>query len=321
MNPSRHSNSAANSWRDIPQEVKPTVMSSAGRRRLNRQLIRNVLIGLLAVVLAGGAFEIWRTVVRDPQKFAAVAGSRPVEKILLDTNGVIDLAWVEQTLDLPRNAGLAELDIFAARERLMASGQVREAVLTRIYPATLKVTLDERAPVLRLRARQPGGRPAVFLVANDGFIYEGHGYAAGRLDGLPGLGGVGLSRAGNRFAAIEQVKPVAELLLLAREHVPELYATWRVVSLERFKSDRQILVQTTEVPEIVFSLEQDFYAQLARLDLIIERSRTRSLQPVQRIDLAIGGSEVPVSYRDGPIAQIQSPRSSSPAALVSFRIP
>ena len=329
MSSHRAHSSATISWRDIPQEVKPTVMSPAGRRRLNRQLIRNVLIGVLAVVLVAGAFEIWRTVSRNPQRFASAAGSRPVEEITLETNGVLDLAWAEQTLALRRDVGLMELDLYAAKERLMATNQVRQAVLTRKFPATLVVQLDERAPVLRLRARQPGGQTGEFLVATDGEVFTGSGFDRDELARLPWLGGVGLTRAGNHFAAIDAIPRVADLLALARENVPDLYASWRVVSLERAAHDRQLIVQSAEIPEIIFSLESDFYGQLARLDLIIERNRARSLRPVQSINLAVDAQQVPVSFRDGPLARQQPPSrpvrsvsaKPSSSSLVTFRLP
>ena len=126
-------------WRDIPQEIAPRRMSSVGRRRLTLGAVRTLASIVAIGAITWGGYGIWRTFKNDPQRLAAVSDSRPVEEIELKTDGVLDQEWLAQTLDMVPTAGLMELDLYAMRSRLTASGQVRRAVLVREFPATLKV--------------------------------------------------------------------------------------------------------------------------------------------------------------------------------------
>ncbi|MEJ6603477.1 MAG: cell division protein FtsQ/DivIB, partial [Verrucomicrobiia bacterium] len=282
-------------WRDIPQEIAPRRMSSVGRRRLTLGAVRTLASIVAIGAITWGGYGIWRTFKNDPQRLAAVSDSRPVEEIELKTDGVLDQEWLAQTLDMVPTAGLMELDLYAMRSRLTASGQVRRAVLVREFPATLKVILEERSPVVRLKARLGGPDARTFMVAQDGTVFDGTGYETSLVRSMPWLGGVRLLREGDGFQPLEGMDRLTNLLSTARNGVPRRYATWRVVSLARMSSDGQILVQTTDVPEIIFGVREDFYSQIARMDLILAETKRRSAAPVRSIDLSVGAAQVPVA--------------------------
>jgi len=286
----------ARSWRDIPQEIAPRRMSSVGRRRLNMGFVRTAAMVVTVGAMGWGGFEIWQTLQQDPQRLTAGNESRPVETINLQSNGVLDDAWLQETLALAPQTGLMELDLYALRTRLTASGQVRTAVLVREFPATLNVTLEERSPVVRMNAKLDGPDTRTFLVAQDGTVYHGEGYGPQLVRSLPWLGGVRLSREGSGFVPIEGIAQLADLLATARGAMPDRFATWRVVSLERLSADGQILVQSAQVPEIIFGVREDFYSQIARLDLILEETSRRTTVPLHSIDLSVGASQVPVAF-------------------------
>lgn len=285
----------ARSWRDIPQEIEPRRMSRVGRRRLNFALGKTVLMIVALAAVGWGGFEIWQTLQQDPQRLTSVNESRPVELVDLQTNGVLDDAWLAETLDLAPSAGLMELDLYELRSRLTATGQVRTAVLVREFPATLKVTLEERSPVVRLKAKLNAPEPRTFFVAQDGTVYQGHGYETKLVRSLPWLGGVRLRREAEGFVPLAGIPQLADLLATARGTIPEEFANWRVVSLERLSADGQILVQSSKVPEIIFGVREDFYSQIARLDLILEETSRRTTAPLRSIDLSVGASQVPVA--------------------------
>lgn len=285
----------ARSWRDIPQEIEPRRMSRVGRRRLNMGFVRTAAMVIALGAIGWGGYEIWRTLQQDPQRLTAGNESRPVEVINLQSNGVLDDTWLTETLAIEPATGLMELDLYALRSRLTASGQVRTAVLVREFPATLNVTLEERSPVVRMKAKLDGPEPRTFFVAQDGTVYHGHGYGVKLMRSLPWLGGVRLRREGNGFEPLEGIPQLADLLATARGGVPDVFATWRVVSLERLSADGQILVQSTQVPEIIFGVREDFYSQIARLDLILDEASRRTTAPLRSIDLSVGPSQVPVA--------------------------
>jgi cell division protein FtsQ len=304
---------AARSWRDIPQHVAPRTTTKVGRRRVTFNTVKTVATIVVGLALAGGAFEVWRTWQANPSAIAGGPQSEPVREITLRTDGVLDQAWVEATLALPEGVGMMELDLFALRDRLTASGQVASAVVAREFPATLMVALEERSPVLRLRAPLDDGRLRDFLLARDGTIFMGEGFAAELLDRLPWLAGVKLAREGAGFAPLTHLGQVADLLATASSQAPALYRDWRTVSLARFDTDGHIVVQSGAVPEIVFGTREDFLSQVARLDLILERMRGGESAVVRSINLAVGAAQVPVAF-DLITSSVSSFPSRSPRA-------
>src|SRR5690606_31110791 len=131
MSRSAAPSSTARSWRDIPQEIAPRAMSPVGRRRSTFRTVRTVATVVGVAAVAAGAFEVWRTWRDTPQLLATPVDSQPVRTISVQTDGVLDRSWVERVIELPEGVGLMELDLYALRARLMSSGQVASAVLTR----------------------------------------------------------------------------------------------------------------------------------------------------------------------------------------------
>ena len=295
MSRSATATSTARSWRDIPQEIAPRAMSKAGRKRGAARTVKTVGATVVIAALAFGAFEVWRTWQATPELLASPIDSQPVKTITVQSDGVLGEAWVERVLALPRGIGLMELDLYALRSRLMATGQVASAALTREFPDTLKVVLSERSPLVRLRA-QIGSDPARdFLVARDGTVFVGEGYPLGLTESLPWLKGVRLRREGAGFQPLSGMDRVADLLTTALGNAPQLYGEWDVISLERMNSDGEIVVTARSVGEIIFGLREDFFSQIARLDLILDHPRVRGVQPLRSINLAVGPTQVPVA--------------------------
>ncbi|HEX2099394.1 MAG TPA: FtsQ-type POTRA domain-containing protein [Candidatus Synoicihabitans sp.] len=316
--------SPARSWRDIPQEIAPRAMSRVGRKRVTARTVRSLATVVVVAAIAGGVFEIWRTWRQSPELLATPVDSQPVRTIKVQSDGVLTESWVERALALPRGISLMELDLYALRTRLMASGQVSSAVLTREFPDVLKVSLAERSPIVRVKAQLGTEAPRDFLVARDGTVFLGEEYPAAVTESLPWLGGIRLVREGSGFLPLAGMDRVADLLGSALTHTPRLYRGWRVISLSRLKSDHEIVVQAAEVGEITFGLREDFYTQLARLDLIVEQTGARGEQPLRAVNLAVGPTQVPVSFAPpvgtiGAFAPPSGARNSSPHLQRSSR--
>jgi hypothetical protein len=258
------------SWRSIRQEVSSPAMSRQGRRR---RLIAWLKIGGLAAALALASWGLYAAVHSWENDRAALANavhSAPVKEIALVTDGVLTKKWTTAVLDLPKGASLMALDLPALRDKLLAHGQIRVAVLTRNFPDTLVVTLQERTPVARLQASDGVGIIKQLLVAKDGVAYDGLGYDKPLMASLPWLDGVRLVKAGNGYAPIAGMAEVSALLTTAQLQAPHLYRSWLIVSLARLELADEILVKAQDIPQIVFSRKRDFYKQLAQLDSVIE---------------------------------------------------
>ncbi|HEX3729813.1 MAG TPA: FtsQ-type POTRA domain-containing protein [Opitutaceae bacterium] len=287
---------ASRSWKDIPQQVKPRAMSSGGRRRLLLGAV-GWAGGLAAAAALGAGVWLVSESWRNP---ASIPGAKPMpirDIALVDPNGVLDRAWLVRTLALPPGATLGSLDLPQLRARILASGQVAEAALFRIYPAALSVHVTERAPVARVRAQAAAGAPRTYLVARDGTVYDGLGYPPAVVSSLPWLDGVKLQRRGGGFAPLggvagEGAHPgAADLLAQAKLQAEHLYRTWRVVSLAKLDSDGEIVVRPAAGPVVTFGTQEDFSRQLAKLDWLLDTLRARGAgASAIDLSLAYGGS-------------------------------
>jgi cell division protein FtsQ len=260
----------------------------------------------------------WRAWKNDPASLASPAPSAPLRHITVRSDGVLDRAWVESTLRVPVGARLMDIDLAASRDLILRGGQVRNAVVARRLPDTLVVTLEERSPVLRLRARESGGAENVLYVARDGFVFQGDNFDDTLVASLPWLAGVtlGRDRSGVGFAPVVGMEAVSDLLGTVRSSAPSLARDFQIVSLARYALDGVILVKTPEVAEIAFGGAEGFYPQIARLDYILSELRTRpDPVPVRSINLAIGGRQVPVAF-EPPAAPPATPaRPAAPARV------
>ncbi len=284
------------SWRDIPQPVKPRAMSRGGRRRLFTSGLRTAAGVLIVLALAWGAWTLTKALGQNSRTMPAAAKAVPVKAPELKTNGVLNGAWLGRRLALPRNASLMELDLEQLRARLLADGQVQTATLTRHFPDRLLVSVTERLPIARLMAEWKGNRQAL-LVARDGVVFAGEGHDPVLVDNLPWLDGIKLARRNGELAPVEGLGVVGELLARAREADARLDDgtsphAWRVISLARLTSDRELEVRTADGVTVIFSAHGDFFRQLAKLDFLWEAMAHAPERPA-RIDLTLG-REVPV---------------------------
>ncbi len=309
------------SWRTIRQEVTSRAMSARGRRRQQLAWFK----GLALVVLIGGStwglvaiFNAWES---DRAALASAVKSEPVREIVLVTDGVLTREWVAQTLALPRNVSLMALDLGAQREMLMAHGQVRVAVLTRSFPDTLVVTLQERTPVARLQIEDRLGAPRQLLVAKDGVVYDGAHYDKTMVAGLPWLAGFSLRRAASGgYEPIAGMEQVADLLSTAQIQAPHLYREWLIVSLARQRENHELIVKAQDIPEIVFSTRDDYFRQLAQLDYIIDATRAQlgDEPALQSVNLALG-PQVPVKLARTPEELARQQRQQAPQFDLSLQ--
>lgn len=298
-------------------------MSAEGRRRLLWNGIKTLTMVTVLGALGWGGYEITRALRGNPKPFAGATPVVPVKEIVLITDGVLDQKWLVETLNLPTNATLMELDLYRLRAKLMGNAQVRSATLTRNFPSTLAVSLSEHSPVARIKAQVNGDAPRMFFVAREGVIFDGVGFDVEMIATLPWLDGVKLVRNDNGFEPIAGMETVAELLAKAKMEAEHLYRTWEVVSLARLQSDGEIEVRDRSVAKIFFGTNEDFFRQLARLDLLLDKVRAQTDKSPREINLAIG-SQVPVSFDDPALAPlaikngtVRMPSNNSPVTSVS----
>jgi len=278
----------------------------------------------LAVVALGaaawGVYEMASALRGDPRRITSASQTPAVKDVVLVTDGVLDRRWIVDALALPKKATLMDLDLFQLRTRLLASGQVQSAALTRDFPSTLTVRLSERTPVARVMAQIGQEAPRMFLVARDGVVFEGVGFDRTLLDTLPWLDGVKLTRKDDAFLPIPRMEIVADLLGKAKLEAEHLYRSWQVVSLARLESDGEIQVKSAGIAAIRFSIMEDFFRQLARLDTLIDKVRERTDQPLREVNLAIG-AQVPAAFDDPALAPVPPAKAGASRAAAAKAAP
>ncbi|MFI5335513.1 MAG: cell division protein FtsQ/DivIB [Opitutales bacterium] len=304
---------AGRSWRDISQEVTPRAMSAKGWRRRQLAWIKYTLVITVTAGLGWGGWLVVDSWKHDRAALASAVHSEIVRETVLITDGVLTQKWVVGTLALPPGVTLMELDLARLRDRLTAQGQVRVAVLTRSFPDTLVVTLQERTPVARVQVQEGEGRPRPLFVARDGVVYEGVNYDPGMVASLPWLDGVRLVRSGGGYAPIAGMDTVADLLAKAQLQAPHLYRTWLIVSLARLATHDEILVKSQDIPEIIFTRREDFFKQVSQLDYVMDMAAQVPDAGLQSVNLALGG-QVPVRLNRSPdeLAKQQPPGGPAP---------
>lgn len=270
------------SWRDIAQNVKTDPVSEPARERKHGRTLAIVSwLFFFALVTGGVGVGIWY-IDRGHETVGATVQANPIEEIVLLTDGVLSDEWINRRLQIPPEAGLMEVDIQSIKDRLEAKGQVESATITRRFPTTLVVSLHERSPVARLVTQGEAGRSVIYLVAVDGVLYRGIGYAPELIKRLPYLDGVRLSRRGDGFAPLLRLDDVASLFSLAEQIAPHLVRDWRIVALDRRPF---IVLRTREVNEIIFE-PGSYRQQLARLDYILDFYRQTPDERPASIDLS-----------------------------------
>ncbi|MEX2044478.1 MAG: FtsQ-type POTRA domain-containing protein [Opitutus sp.] len=291
---------ATRSWRDIPQPIKPRAMSPGGRWRLCRAVARLAVAVILMAAMAWGGWVVVDSLQQEPKQAAGAAKGVPLRAPELKTDGVLDEAWLADTLALPARVTLMELDLDHLRSRLLADAQVLTATLTRKFPDRLTVHITERAPVARVMAEW-SGRQLALLVARDGAVFVGDNYDSAWLKTLPWLDGVSITRGDEGFLPIAGIRAAGDLMAKARIEAEHLYRTWNVISLARLESDHEIEVRTMSGVTVIFSARADYLNQLARLDYMLDQL---PLTPgmTARIDLSLG-REVPVRLDLAPVGE------------------
>ena len=307
----------ARSWRDIPQPVKPRAMSRGGRQRFILSIVRSSLVFAVIVGVGVGGWQVFR-VTHETFGKPSVSAATPLSSTQLETTGYLggDATWLARTLALPRNATLMGLDLDGLRARLLAQGQVQSAVLTKVFPSTLRVQLTERTPVVRVMAQLPGAEPRQFLVARDGVVFSGVGFPAEIVESLPWLEPTKLVRDGDGFVPVAGMVVVADLLGKARIEAEHLYKTWRIVSLAALNTDAEVEVRTASGASMVFSASADTLSQIAKLDLILDRLAEQG-STFKRITLG-GGRDVIVTL-DVPLVPVATSASTKTAPATSPR--
>ena len=283
----------AQSWRELVGSRRSRIHSSAARKRRWMRLAKLFSILALLILIPIGIFQLLKTPNQDTKKAVTAATVDQLESILFLTDGVLTDSWLEATIGPQRGQPIMKIDIFALKQKLEETTQVKSASVERIFPSDLRIEIVERKPILRLITASSDGTRHLRLIARDGFVYRGLGYSRDALTQLPYLHPY--QHADGSYLPLLGIEPVVKLLDLVNNIQPELFDTWEVVSLQYFNGNTElpgqvIEVRSRNVPKIVFSASKDFALQLDRLAYILDYFRKNGEPALKRIDLSLRGA-------------------------------
>jgi hypothetical protein len=284
------------SWRKLVPEKRRRPMSWIAWRR--------AFIGfgkalLLVCSLAGVGFGSWKF----KEYLATQSGpvdltgpSVPIASVTFASDGVLDHEWILQWLDLPTGKTLMDLDIANLQQRLTDEPQVSYARVSRIFPDVLRVELKERKPILRLGLRKQG-KNELWLLSEEGIVYQGQNYTYASLDLLPWLElAPSMLEPDGRggYLPLHDLTRVSPLLAHVRRDYPEIYRDLKSLSFLRPTADESdpgayVQLRSGKVRTIRFA-PRDYPAQLRRLRYLLLDPSIRALPRISSIDLSHGRS-------------------------------
>jgi len=291
------------SWRQLAGPRKGRINSPQARKRRQLRLIKFVA-GFLCVVALVMSLVWGVMALKDRKETIQIkAPSKPIERILFDTNGLLPDSWLGSVVSLKAGMTMMEADIYGLKQKLEAQGQVKSATVERVFPADLRIVVEERIPVLRLAVADASGKRRIRIVGEDGVVYDGVGYPKSTLKHLPFV--LPYQHSDGSYFPMLGIEKVAELLNLARQEYPQQTRDWQVVSLAHYSGDLDLPGQVIEirsamVPRILFSASADFGQQLDRLVYILDYVAARGNPSMERIDLSLNGAAA-VQFSSGRV--------------------
>lgn len=281
-------------WKSIDQSLQGRGVTYVARKRQFYNFIKyaGIACGVTLVLGLMGFTVHWFQ--SKPHGMWLMGSSAPLREVYFETDGVLTEAWLIDQIDIPHNATVMDINIVALRQSLAAHGQIQEAIVERIFPDALKITVREHIPVMRLVIMDAVGKKHLMLVAEQGDVYVGMNYQQDMLVRLPYLIDVKLQRRDHGFAKIRGVEHVSHLLHLTRTQYPHLFADWKYVSMEDFTGELDELgaalrVHTHSAGIIEFT-PIGFAEQLQELDAILQYAKNNhKWQPgsIEGIDLTL----------------------------------
>ncbi|MEC8209333.1 MAG: FtsQ-type POTRA domain-containing protein [Verrucomicrobiota bacterium] len=292
-------------WRGLDGGSKRTRINSS--QSLKRRQVQSIkLLGAFFVAILLISVVVWAIIAFNEREgsIQITTPSKPVEKILFDSDGALPASWLRNVVELRRDTAMMEIDIHTMKQQLEAHGQVKSASIERQFPNALKIDLKEHEPVLRIRVMDANEQTEVRIISREGTIYKGIGYTRATLNKLPFV--LPYQHPEGGISPMRGIDQVAELLEETRQAQPNFYKTWKLVSLKHYSGNPELPGQVIEirssmVPRIIFGLNNSFAQQIDRLAVILNYVQSRGNPAIKRIDLTLP-KDAAVQFESGRIS-------------------
>lgn len=200
-----------------------------------------------------------------------------VKRVTIEGNRIVETAEITQLIKVPKNTQLQDVDLMAVRRDILSHHFIKDAVVERDLPATLKVTVKERVPLAIING------PVILYLDEDGVVLP-HSISKQLFD-LPVLTGMpeGIAAAPGTTIKNADIQEALQILASSRLVNKELY---HVISEVRLRNGGDIVLYAAEwgVP-IIFG-HGEIASKLVRLESFWNTVvRERGSDNLQYVDL------------------------------------
>ena len=200
-----------------------------------------------------------------------------VRRVTIEGNRIVETAEITQLIKVPKNAQLQDVDLMAVRRDILSHHFIKDAVVERDLPATLKVTVKERIPLAIINSSE------ILYLDEDGVVLP-HSISKQLFD-LPVLTGMPEGMALTPGAMIKHPDSQEALQILADSKLvsKDLY---HLISEVRLRNGGDIVLYAAEwgVP-IIFG-RGEIASKLVRLEAFWNSAvRERGSDNLQYVDL------------------------------------
>jgi cell division protein FtsQ len=200
-----------------------------------------------------------------------------VKRVTIEGNRIVETAELMQLIKVPKNTQLQEIDLTAVRRDIMSHHFIKDAVVERDLPATLRVTVNERVPLAIINSSE------ILYLDDDGVVLP-HSISKQLFD-LPVLSGLpeGLGITPGVTLKNADVQEALKILACTKLVNKDLY---HLISEVRLRNGGDIVLYASEwgVP-IIFG-RGEIPSKLVRLETFWnDVVRTRGSDNLQYVDL------------------------------------
>jgi len=200
-----------------------------------------------------------------------------VKRVTIEGNRIVETAEIMQLIKVPKNTQLQDVDLMAVRRDILSHHFIKDAVVERDLPATLRVTIKERVPLAIINSTD------ILYLDEDGVVLP-HSMSKQLFD-LPVLTGMpeGVSLTPGMMIKHPDIQEALEILATSKLVNKELY---HLISEVRLRNGGDIVLYAAEwgVP-IIFG-RGEIASKLVRLESFWNSVvRERGSDNLQYVDL------------------------------------
>jgi cell division protein FtsQ len=229
---------------------------------------RKLKFGFLGLLLLAGGLVVFANLWKSNLK---------VKRVTIEGNRIVETAEITQLIKVPKNTQLQDVDLMAVRRDILSHHFIKDAVVERDLPATLKVTIKERVPLAIINTTE------ILYLDEDGVVLP-HSMSKQLFD-LPVLTGMpeGISLTPGTLIKHPDIQEALQILATSRLVNKELY---HMISEVRLRNGGDIVLYAAEwgVP-IIFG-RGEIANKLVRLESFWNSAvRERGFDNLQYVDL------------------------------------